>query len=198
MAKAELNNDQIATVAGDITVFNYDSETREYLSSSVEFLAVGVGLPANACTDAPGDDKPGYAICRTADLSGWEYVADHRGETVYKVGNGEAMQITAPGDYPAETTTLAPATCYDQWNGKKWVTDLDAQQAAAVVEAEEQKKLLLAQAQEIIRLWQTELQLDIISDEDKASLIDWLKYMKALQVTDISNAPDISWPKSPA
>ena len=29
MAKAELNSELIATVAGDITVYNYDGETRE-------------------------------------------------------------------------------------------------------------------------------------------------------------------------
>ncbi|EJA4992659.1 tail fiber assembly protein, partial [Salmonella enterica] len=34
MAQAKLNNELIATEAGDITVFNYDDETREYLSSS--------------------------------------------------------------------------------------------------------------------------------------------------------------------
>ena len=59
MSEAKLNGDFIATVAGDITVFNYDGETREYLSSSVEYLAVGVGIPANSCTDAPGKGKEG-------------------------------------------------------------------------------------------------------------------------------------------
>ncbi|EFO7408222.1 tail fiber assembly protein, partial [Salmonella enterica] len=42
MVKAELNQDMIATVDGEIPVYNYDGETREYLSSSVEYLAVGV------------------------------------------------------------------------------------------------------------------------------------------------------------
>ncbi|EMA3598805.1 tail fiber assembly protein, partial [Salmonella enterica] len=55
MTHAELNNDQIATVAGNVTVYNYDGETREYLSSSVEYLAVGVGIPANSCIDEPGE-----------------------------------------------------------------------------------------------------------------------------------------------
>ncbi|ENZ2120822.1 tail fiber assembly protein, partial [Salmonella enterica] len=66
MAQAKLNNELIATEAGDITVFNYDDETREYLSSSVEYLAVGVGIPASSCTDAPGEGREGFAICRTA------------------------------------------------------------------------------------------------------------------------------------
>ena len=117
MTHAELNNDQIATVAGNVTVYNYDGETREYLSSSVEYLAVGVGIPANSCIDEPGEKKEGFAICRTADFTAWEYVADHRGETVYSTETGEALAITVPGNYPESTTTLAPATPYDTWNG---------------------------------------------------------------------------------
>ncbi|HCN3856092.1 TPA: tail fiber assembly protein, partial [Escherichia coli] len=65
MAQAKLNSELIATVAGDVTVFNYDSKTREYLSTSTEYLAVGVGIPACSCLDAPGIHKAGYAICRS-------------------------------------------------------------------------------------------------------------------------------------
>ncbi|EGK2853313.1 tail fiber assembly protein, partial [Escherichia coli] len=54
MNNAELNSELIATKAGDITVYNYDSETREYISASTEYLAVGVGIPAYSCLDAPG------------------------------------------------------------------------------------------------------------------------------------------------
>ncbi|WP_145538424.1 tail fiber assembly protein [Yersinia kristensenii] len=197
MAKAKLDNDLIATVAGDITVFNYDGETREYLSASVEYLPVGVGIPANSCTEKPVEAKAGSAICRTADFSAWEYVADHRGETVYSTETGEAVIISAPGDYPEGTTTLAPSTPYDTWNGSEWVTDTEAQRAANVEAAEQQKAALLAEAQTTISLWQTELQLGIISDEDKASLIAWMKYIKAVQAVDTSKAPDITWPDKP-
>ncbi|EJX4580722.1 tail fiber assembly protein, partial [Salmonella enterica] len=65
MMKAELNSELIATVAGNITVYNYDGETREYLDSTVEYLAVGVGIPANSCIDAPGNSKDGFTVCRT-------------------------------------------------------------------------------------------------------------------------------------
>ena len=54
ISKAVLNNELIATKAGDITVYNYDGETREYISTSTEYLAVGVGIPACSCLDAPG------------------------------------------------------------------------------------------------------------------------------------------------
>lgn len=197
MTKAKLNSELIATVAGDITVFNYDGEAREYLSSSVEYLPVGVGIPANSCTDAPGESKVGFSICRTEDFTAWEYVTDHRGETVYNTETGEAVVITAPGDYPEGTTTLAPSTPYDMWNGSKWVTDTEAQHAADVEAAEQKKVALLAKAQATISLWQTELQLGIISDEDKASLIAWMKYIKAVQAVDTSKAPDITWPDKP-
>lgn len=197
MTDAILNNEKIATSAGDITVYNYDGVTREYLSSMVEYLAVGVGIPANSCTDAPGERKDDFAICRTADLTAWEYVADHRGETVYSTETGEAVAITVPGDYPEGTTTQAPVTEYDTWNGSEWVTDTEAQHTAEVAAAEQQKAALLAEAQATISLWQTELQLGIISDDDKASLIAWMNYIKAVQAVDSSAAPDINWPEKP-
>ncbi|HGU6099069.1 TPA: tail fiber assembly protein, partial [Escherichia coli] len=53
MDKAILNSGLVATKAGDITVYNYDGETREYISTSSEYLAVGVGIPAYSCLDAP-------------------------------------------------------------------------------------------------------------------------------------------------
>lgn len=107
MDKAILNSGLVATKAGDITVYNYDGETREYISTSTEYLAVGVGIPACSCLDAPVTHKAGYTICRSVDLKSWEYVSDHRGEIVYNTETGDAKEITAPGDYPENTTTTA-------------------------------------------------------------------------------------------
>ncbi|EFF8775831.1 tail fiber assembly protein [Escherichia coli] len=197
MAKATLNKNGIATKAGDMTVYNFDGETREYLASSVEFLAVGVGIPANSCTDAPIAAKDDFAVCRAASLDGWEYVADHRGETVYDIETGQPVKITAPGDYAVGVTTFVPSTPYDRWNGSAWVTDEDAQKSGEVKAAEQKKSALLTEAQSAISLWQTELQLGIISDDDKASLIAWMKYIQALNAVDTSTAPDIEWPVKP-
>lgn len=197
MAKATLNKNGIATKAGDITVYNFDGVTREYLTSTVEFLAVGVGVPANSCTDAPLDAKDGFAVCRAASLDGWEYVADHRGETVYDTATGQPVYITLPGDYADGVTTIAPSTPYDKWNGSEWVTDENAQKSGQVREAERQKSALLAEAQSTISLWQTELQLGIISDDDKTILIKWVKYIQALNAVDTSTVPDIGWPVKP-
>ncbi|HCT7633290.1 TPA: tail fiber assembly protein [Citrobacter koseri] len=48
-----------------------------------------------------------------------------------------------------------------------------------------------------ISVWQMELHLGSISDNDKASLINWLSYIKELQAVDASTAPDIIWPAPP-
>ncbi|EBA7582845.1 tail fiber assembly protein [Salmonella enterica subsp. enterica serovar Colorado] len=197
MAKATLNKNGIATKAGDMTVYNYHGETREFLSTSTEFLAVGVGIPANSCTDAPVDAKDGFAICRTSSLDEWGYVTDHRGEIVYDTQTGQPVEITELGDYPDNVTTIEPLTPYDRWNGSEWVTDADAQKGGQVAAAQQKKAVLLAEAQSTISLWQTELQLGIISDDDKASLIAWMKYIQALNAVDTSTAPDIEWPVKP-
>lgn len=198
MAKAELDKNLIAIVAGDITVFNYDGETREYLSSSVEFLPVGVGIPANSCLDAPGTINEGFTVCRTADGKAWEDIADHRGETLYSTTTGEKVTITLPGDYPKDTTTQAPATPYDKWNGTEWKTDTKAQRAAEMAEAERQKNALLAEATAIIAPLADAKAGGYIEDEDAPRLTEWQRYRYRLTKVDTSTAPEIIWPEPPA
>lgn len=199
MTRAKLNSEFIATVAGDITVHNYDGDTREFLSSSSEYLAVGVGLPANSCVDAPGEAKEGSAICRTADFTTWEYVADHRGETVYSTETGESKEITYLGDYPENTTTTAPLTPHDKWDGEKWVTDTEAQHSAAVEAAEAQRQSLIDTAMASISLVQLKLQAGRkLTEEETNRLNAVLDYLDALEAVDTSTAPDINWPIPPA
>lgn len=197
MEQAILGKDGYAINDGKIIVYNYDGETREYLDQSVEYLVAGFGIPAHSSTDAPGESKAGFAIRRTDDLKGWELVPDHRGETVYNTATGKPVTVTQLGEYPEGTTTKAPSTLYDKWDGQKWVTDNDEQHAANVAAAEQQKKNLLNAANAKISLWQTELQLGIISDDDKAALITWIGYIKAVQAVDTSTAPEITWPEQP-
>ncbi|WP_340619679.1 tail fiber assembly protein [Xenorhabdus siamensis] len=197
MTQAKLNSEFNAVVAGNVTVFNYSDKTREYFSTSVEYLPVGVGLPAHSCIDAPGESKAGYAICRTADLSAWEYVADHRGETVYNTKTREVWVIKVLGDYPPDTTPDAPVTPFDKWDGKQWVTDTVAQQAHKVQQAEYKKRQLLSTAKEKIDIWQDAVELNMATAEEKAALLTWKKYRVLLNRVDCSTAPDIAWPEPP-
>ncbi|ELM8129751.1 tail fiber assembly protein [Escherichia coli] len=179
-------------------VHNYDGETREYISTSTEYLAVGVGIPACSCLDAPGAHKAGYAICRSVELNSWEYVPDHRGETVYSTENGRKVTISDIGEYPENTTTIAPLTPYDKWDGEKWVTDTEAQHSAAVDAAEAQRQSLIDAAMASISLIQLKLQAGRkLMQAETTRLNAVLDYIDAVTATNTSTAPDVIWPELP-
>lgn len=64
-------------------------------------------------------------------------------------------------------------------------------------EALQKKETLIELAREKISIWQTQLLLNIISDDDKASLTEWMIYLKNVQAVDVSLAPSIDWPEAP-
>lgn len=198
MDNAVLNSELIATEAGNVTICNYDGETREYISTSTEYLAVGVGIPAYSCLDEPGSHKEGYAICRSAGLNSWEYVPDHRGEIVYDTETGESKEITVLGDFPENTTTIAPLTPYDKWDGEKWVTDTETQHRAAVETAETQRQSLIDNAMASISLIQLKLQAGRkLSQTETTQLNAVLDYIDAVTATETSTAPEVIWPEPP-
>ncbi len=198
MEQAILGKDGYALNDGEIIVHNYDGETREYISTSTEYLAVGVGIPACSCLDAPGTHKAGYAICRSVDLNSWEYVPDHRGEVVYSTETGDTKEITVPGDYPENTTTIAPLTPYDKWDGEKWMTDTEAQHSAALDAAEAQRQSLIDAAMASISLIQLKLQAGRkLTQPETTRLNAVLDYIDAVTATDTSTAPDVIWPELP-
>lgn len=196
MQTAVLENG-FAVTAGEIVVFNYDNQTCAYLSQSTEYLPVGVSIPANACTDKPLTAKSGYVVCRNNKLNGWEYLADHRGETVWNIKTGAKIQISAPGDYPVDTTLYEPATPYDKWNGERWVTDEAAQKAAEVAAANATKAAFMKSASEQIEPLQDAVDLDMATDDEKARFDAWRKYRVLLTRVDTSTAPAITWPEAP-
>jgi len=124
-------------------------------------------------------------------------VPDHRGETAYPISGGAPVKITVLGDNPADNITHSPATAFDKWDGEKWVTDGDAQQQSLLDAAASEKSAGVSEVNGITQAWQTQLLPGIITDADKATLTTWMKYVQAVQAADITNAPAISWPKTP-
>lgn len=195
MAKVTLDKNGLAKSAGTLTIYNFDAVSGEFTGSSDEFLAQGVGLPANTCITAPPATETGrVALYRDGS---WLNVADHRGETVYSVTDGAAVLIDEPGDYPAGTTPLKPVTAWDKWDGEKWVTDPEEEKAATVKEAKERQTALISEANSITQAWQTQLRLDMLTASDKASLIEWMKYVQGVQAVNVQEAPAITWPLKP-
>ncbi|MFP1843068.1 tail fiber assembly protein [Lonsdalea quercina] len=197
MSTAELNHDLIAVVAGDITVYHFNELTGEYHFPTTQYLPVGVGLPAHSCIDVPPASKEGYAICRNAERSTWEYISDHRGETVYNTQTRQPITLTTLGAYPENTTLLAPETEYDVWDGTNWVLDVAAKHEGEIAQAEQRRQTLLAEADTVTSDWRIALMLGDISDSDKTKLSAWMAYKSAVKAVDVSTAPDVSWPAQP-
>ena len=195
MTDITLNKNGLANTAGMVTIYNYDAKTGEYINSAEEYLSQGVGVPANSTIVAPLVVKANnVAIFREGN---WQAIADHRGEKVYAITDGAEIEVTEPGDYPAGTTTLKPATEFDKWDGIKWVTDIDAQHQSRLSSFARQKAALISEANSITQAWQTQLQLGIITDADKTLLTSWMRYIQEIQAVSISDAQDFIWPQKP-
>ncbi len=193
--KTTLGKDGLAKASGSLTIYSYDPLSGLFTGESDEFLTQGVGIPANSTCDAPPASVAG-TVCVYSDV-GWQLVADHRGEVVYRTATGGPVEITQPGEYPEATTPLAPATAFDFWNGEGWETNTQAQREAAVSAAQAEKSARIIEANSVTQAWQTQLLLDIITDKDRALLITWMEYLQAVQAVDVSATPEINWPSRP-
>lgn len=69
--------------------------------------------------------------------------------------------------------------------------------------AEQHRENLLSAANAATADWRTELQLDVISEDDKPKLIEWMAYIKVLKNLDISSVNNqedfdsVTWPEQP-
>lgn len=91
-----------------------------------------------------------------------------------------------------------PENCETGWvvtDGK--VKQPEISQAELTEQAEEIKQILITEANQKTQMWQTQLIIGIITDEDKASLTKWMLYVQKAQAVDTSAAPDIIWPEKP-
>lgn len=198
---AELGENGLSKNAGWITVYHVQPDTREYLSASYEYLMAGVGLPAHSYPDAPELPPVGQALRRHLDGGSWEHAPDYRGKTAYNTQTREASTIAAIGALPEALTLLAPATTFDSWNGKEWVTDAAAQQAAETQAAQEAAQQELASrltaANVRIQALSDAVELGMATEEETTLLTEWKTYRVLLNRLDMTSAPDIDWPQAP-
>ncbi|HAS8353843.1 TPA: tail fiber assembly protein [Vibrio vulnificus] len=85
----------------------------------------------------------------------------------------------------------------DKKGNPAWVDIPPLTAEELIQQAEETKQRLITEASQKTQLWQTQLMLDIITEEDKASLTEWMLYVQKVQAVDTSAAPDIDWPVKP-
>jgi len=197
LSTALLGESGLAMTAGWVQVYSVDPLTREYMQTTMEFLPVGVGLPALCYSDKPEQPAEGLAIIRSADDLVWEEVPDYRGLIAYSTTTGAAQNISTLGALLAGITLLAPDTEYDAWDGKKWVTDKDAQRQGVVKSAQQELSRLMSEADSVITILSDAVEQGMATEEESSRLAQWKKYRVLLSRLDVSTAPDIIWPDKP-
>ena len=185
----------LATETTTVTVYGYSPENGELIGAYDVRVIVGTGIPAFSTLIKPPEQTAGKALVFNNEH--WLEVTDNRGKTAYAIDTSEPVTVTELGNLRPGFTLTPPETPYDKWDGEKWITDTAAQHAAAVAEADAQKSALLDEANAVTADWRTELALGIISDSDKAGLIAWMKYIRAVKECDTSTAPNVAFPSKP-
>ncbi|MDC9621379.1 tail fiber assembly protein [Xenorhabdus sp. XENO-7] len=187
-----------ATSNGWVMVYRTNTETREYTCADMERTVVGVSLSAGAYPDAPElPESVDIAVCRSIDGKSWINIPDYRGKNAYHIKTRQSHKIQSVGELPSELTLLEPKSSFDKWNGKQWVTDINAQKQHELQQLESQKQSLLHEAEQRIIQLERKTRLDMASNEETSLLREWEIYSVKLIDVDISNIKEFGWPKKP-
>lgn len=95
---------------------------------------------------------------------------------------GATIPVEVPGDFSGGNKTYDPETGI-------WTADLIAPHDY-VAEATAQKNELLALYKSTTENWNTDLMLGDISDDDRAKLVAWRNWRKAVEAVDTSAASE--------
>lgn len=189
--------------AQTLKTFNVRSDTKEFIGYSDCYIPAHTGLPANSTLTPPPKIPGGSVAVYDGEQDSWKIIEDHRGQIVFSTKTGESQVITVLGPLPHDTVSTGPTEQYMKWDGTEWVHDAEAEKAAFQAKAESQRQYLLSVANSTIADWRTELQLEVITGDDRAGLIKWMAYIKDLKTLDLSKIFDeagydaIDWPLTP-
>ncbi|ELJ8444289.1 hypothetical protein RUK59_003274 [Vibrio cholerae] len=85
-------------------------------------------IPKGALTVEPLPPQKGFAVVALDDLSGTEYIEDHRNTVIYDTADCTVSEtVNALGKIKEGFTDKKPKTRWDKWTDGEWVTDLSAQ-----------------------------------------------------------------------
>ena len=107
--------------------------------------------------------------------------------------DGDTLEVEVPDAFQAGNKTYNPKT-------KKWVDDAIPERDY-ISEANAARRDLLALYKATTEDWRTDLDLDDISDADRASLKAWVAWRKAVEAVDTSTASastPVEFPTPPA
>ncbi|MBY7952285.1 hypothetical protein KW491_06435 [Vibrio fluvialis] len=122
-----------------------DKETREVIGSGDTDKW---NMPRNVLLVEPLPEKDGFAVVATACLKGTEYVADHRGKTIYNKANPlESKQVEKLGEVEECWTLTQSPHQYVTWNEEldDWETDTQAKYEAELQKVASTRESLYVQ-----------------------------------------------------
>lgn len=195
MKTVQFDENNLALNTGTVRVYDCHPVTHEYLGLSDEFLAIGVGLPANSYLEMPPEAKEGFAICR---LDGqWQYVADLRGQKAYNKETAAEVEIKDLGDLSDEFTFIKPETEFDYWDGQGWRTNSDKQKAFQIEAAQSEKQNRLELAEKQLAVLQRAIKFGMAT-EAESKLAEQLEvYSVLVSRIELLHTPNIDWPEMP-
>lgn len=130
---------------------------------------------------------------------------DHGMKTIYVSQKNNRDWSTSPSaftglNYPVlvSDTFTGGAMTYNRFTAE-WIADpvYVRTHDDDVFDAEATRKQLKEEAEDIMSGWVLDLNLGLISEEDKQKLIAWRLYVKELDALELDAAPDIEWPPRP-
>ncbi|MFG6032483.1 DUF4376 domain-containing protein, partial [Salmonella enterica] len=113
-----------------LSVFNFSSDTNEYIGESDAYIAPNTGLPGNCTQVQPPEIKPGFTPVWLGEE--WQLVEDHRGQIVYDKESGHQVNITELGGLFENVTIISPMSKFDRWNGETWQPSITDAKAAKI------------------------------------------------------------------
>ncbi len=167
-----------------------------YLGVEEVYVSINAGIPAHAYLEAPPVHTDGEWPSRTDRAAPWVILPDLRGQLAYNIETKTARVITSLGGVLENETLLKPSDDTDKWDGKQWVTDNEAQAAAALAAATATRSALLAEANHQIAVLGDAVDLGMATEAEQNTYNAWRRYRVELTRIDLTVTP-IVWPEKP-
>lgn len=180
-----------------VTVYDYSSDTGEYVGTREAYVVANTGLPA-CCTDMEPPVAPeNHVAIFKPESQVWILLEDHRGKVVYDKDTGLPVVITAIGSLPDNVTYIAPGGEYMKWDGNEWVDDPAAKLTKLVNQATQHKTDLLNLADYKISILQDAVTYNLATDEESLMLESWRKFRVLANRINENDPQNITWPETP-
>ncbi len=151
-------------------------------------------MPRNVLLIEPLPAKAGFAVVAKTDLSGAEYIVDHRGKTIYNKANPlESKQVTDLGDIEEGWTLNQPPHQYVTWSEElnDWEVNPQAKYEAELQQVANTRESLYVQ---IVDRLNNEAKMIRRVERDEAKAAEYEAQADAAYVQIRADNP---WPEVP-